>query len=248
MKPIVLAALITPCCLLAQSFETASFRATEPGDNGQQSGPQVSPRSFVARGATLRSLIQWAWDVPPLALSGSPQIDQEYFDVAARTENPASTDELRIMLRHLLSERLALQTHIEKKEMRVYALTVAPNGPKFNESLAEGSAEFTRSVVAGKDHACGSTCNNVRRLAAALAKKLNELIVDETGLKGHYDLNIDITAYANGDNPQDLGIAYNDVLTILFSSLPAQTGLKLTSRREPVELLIVDNVGMLREN
>jgi uncharacterized protein (TIGR03435 family) len=172
-------------------------------------------------------------------------IDDLRYEIAARTERPAGIEEMRMMLRHLLIERLALQTHVEKKDKRVYALTLAPGGPKFKESTVDGPPDFSRSIVSGK------TALVVRRatmaqLGAALSRKFNELIVDATALHGRYDLAIDISAYAGA--PGDLGLAYDDVLTILFSSLPAQTGLKLDSRRQFVEMLIVDHVGSPAEN
>ena len=246
LKAIALFAVIGFRLLCAQEFETASIRVQErSGGNGPQSEIQASPGSLIAHGATLRSLVQWAWDIPPLAISGAAEIDEGYYDVSARTARPSSTDEIRLMLRRLLGERLSLEAHWEKKELRVYALILGPGGPKFQESTSEGPAEFSRSIAGGR------TALVVRRgampeLAAALAKKLNELIVDETGLKGRYDLRIDITPYAG--QPGDLSLAANDILTILFSSLPAQTGLRLDARRQPVDLLIVDHVGPLKEN
>ncbi len=237
--------LIT-CCLFAQSFETASLRIQENGGSlGSQSEIQTSPETLIAHGATLRSLVQWAWNVPPLAVSGPPEIDETHYDVIARTGKRADTDEIRVMLRQLLGERLSVRAHIEKKEKKAYALTLIPTGPKFQESTTDGPAEFTRSISAGKT-ALVVRRGTMQELADALAKKLNELIVDQTGLKGRYDLNIDITPYAA--SPGDLNISDNDVLTIMFSSLPAQTGLKLDSRRQPVDLLIVDHVGPLKEN
>jgi uncharacterized protein (TIGR03435 family) len=234
----------------AQSFEAASLRIQESGGNlrgnrGPQSEIQVTTGSLIAHGATLRSLVQWAWNLPPLAVSGPPEIDDGHYDVIARTAQPSGTDEIRVMMRHLLEERLSLQAHIEKKEKKVYALTVVPTGPKSQESTTEGPAEFTRSIVAGKT-ALVVRRGTMRELADALAKKLDELIVDQTGLKGRYDLSIDITPYAA--SPGDLNLSDNDVLTIMFSSLPAQTGLKLNSRRQPIELLVVDHIGPLKEN
>ena len=54
---------------VAQSLETASMRVQEgtPG-NGPRSRIQASPSSLVVHGATLRSLVQWAWDIAPLAI------------------------------------------------------------------------------------------------------------------------------------------------------------------------------------
>jgi uncharacterized protein (TIGR03435 family) len=222
------------------------LRIHEAADNSQPpSDVQVSAGSFIAHGATLRSLIQWAWDVPPLTLSGPPAIDEAHYDVSARTGHPDSDNEIRLMLRHLLGERLSLQTHIEQKEKKVYALTVGPNGPRFRESTDDGPPEFSRNIVGGKT-ALVVHRGSMTQLANELAKKLNEIIVDETGLKGRYDLSIDITTYAG--SPGDLSLAENDVLSILFSSLPAQTGLKLDSRRQLVDLLVVDHLGPLKEN
>ncbi len=245
LRPAVLVAgiLVWSSGLASQTFDSASLKVQDA--SGPQSEIQVTPSSFAVRGASLRYLIQWAWDVPSLAISGSSAIDDIRYDVTARTGQPASSDQIRAMLRGLLNDRLSLQTHVEKKEKKHYALIVIPGGPKFRESTDDGPAEFTRGVNNGKT-ALVVRRGSMSELAAQLARKLNELIVDQTGLKGRYDLSIDITPYAS--KPGDLSIADNDVLTIMFASLPAQTGLKLDSSKQPVDILVVDRVGPLKGN
>ena len=49
----------------------------------------------------------------------------------------ADTPELNMMLQVLLEDRFHLKVHWEMKNIPVYALTVAKNGPKLNRPLQE---------------------------------------------------------------------------------------------------------------
>ena len=79
----------------------------------------------------LRLLIRIAYGVTDRQLSGGPDwINTETFDMDAKAEQPATVDELHLMLRTLLEERFQLKVHRETKEQAVYALVVDKGGPK----------------------------------------------------------------------------------------------------------------------
>jgi uncharacterized protein (TIGR03435 family) len=56
------------------------------------------------------------------------------YDVAAKTNGPASAGDLQLMLRTLLAERLKLALHREPKEMPVYVLSVGSGEPNLHRS------------------------------------------------------------------------------------------------------------------
>jgi uncharacterized protein (TIGR03435 family) len=63
-------------------------------------------------------------------------------------------------------------------------------------------------------------------------------VVDKTGLTGRYDFSVDLSSYfaetKAGEQP--------DLTGIMMSALREQLGLNLESRREPVEVLVVDHI------
>jgi len=64
--------------------------------------------------------------------------------------------------------------------------------------------------------------------------------MDATGLKGRYDIHMDATAYMA--SPGSEGGGHMDVMSFLFTALQQQLGLKLESRKDKPEILVVDSV------
>jgi uncharacterized protein (TIGR03435 family) len=139
------------------------------------------------------------------------------------------------MLRTLLADRFGLKVHRESKEMQVYALTLAKGGQKFHESAANGEAAFTNEG----NGALIASHVSMSELASKISEPLGRPVIDATGLKGRYDIRIDVTAYRT-ENENGKG-AQLDMMSILFNALQAQLGVKLEGRRETVDILTVDH-------
>jgi len=64
--------------------------------------------------------------------------------------------------------------------------------------------------------------------------------VDETGLKGRFEIHMDVTPYVTqataGNNGGQL-----DVIGILFTGLQDLLGLKLEARKQTVDVLVIDH-------
>jgi uncharacterized protein (TIGR03435 family) len=101
---------------------------------------------FTAKNVTLQMLIHWAYGVEDYQVSGAVKwLNTEYFDVEAKVDS-STTEKLRKltseqrgveqqpMLQALLAGRFQLKLHRETKELPVYALIVAKDGPKIQEA------------------------------------------------------------------------------------------------------------------
>lgn len=64
------------------------------------------------------------------------------FDIDAKGDNAASSEQVRLMVRSLLEDRLHLKVHREMKELPLFELVVARNGSKLKEA-----ADCERSEV-----------------------------------------------------------------------------------------------------
>ena len=103
---------IFPAGLGAQSlpaFEVASIKPDTfepvPG-NGRVMRIRCTDGHFTSSSATIRNLIQWAWNIRDYdRLVGSPSIP--YFVLEAKSATPVPEETCRLMLRTLLRDSLA---------------------------------------------------------------------------------------------------------------------------------------------
>jgi uncharacterized protein (TIGR03435 family) len=192
---------------------------------------QTTPNSLTTRGLTLRACILWAYGMPA-KLIAPDWIDDVRLDIVAKTAKPATDKQLYQMMGTLLVERMGLKTHTEKREMAVYALTLAKSGPKFSPSKTEGP-ETTRMDKGAMliEHA------TLSELAAELSGKMfDRPVIDATGLKGNFDVRFDPMA-ARG-RPEG---GQNDAMAMMMSALEDQMGLKVVPRKAQVDVLVVDH-------
>src|ERR1700722_9442145 len=109
----VLAFVATALSLVGQpAFEVASVKLNKldtrgfigavPGGKGF--------RGFKSTSARLKILVMLAYDVPDWRISGGPEwIESDGFDIDAKTENPTSYEQIRLMLQALLADRFKLK-------------------------------------------------------------------------------------------------------------------------------------------
>jgi hypothetical protein len=123
----------------APQFEVATVKvAHELRDGAISIGMRVDHGEITWAGATLGDFIRYACNVKDYQVSGPDWLKTDRFDLAAKAEGDASQDQIRVMLRALLSERFAMALHTASKNMPVYALIVAKGGLKIPEVKADG--------------------------------------------------------------------------------------------------------------
>ncbi len=126
-------------------FEVASIRPADPNGRGQF---QLLPGgTVIMRSVTLRLLIQQSYDVRDFQISGGPAwMGSERYDITAKPgtvgdQRASSLDQMRLRLQALLADRFQLKLHRETKELPVFALVVAKDGPKLKESPANSGEQ-----------------------------------------------------------------------------------------------------------
>jgi uncharacterized protein (TIGR03435 family) len=142
------------------------------------------------RNIRLSSCLKWAFDVQDSQISGPGWIESQRYDIIAQATGPTTTNNLKLMLRSLLADRIKLELHHAKKEVSAYGLVVAKNGPKFFESKEDGESDIRRTPV-------GVTAEktSMAEFADLLSGQLGAPVADMTGLKGRYDLAFDLRPY-----------------------------------------------------
>jgi uncharacterized protein (TIGR03435 family) len=123
---------------------------------------------------------------------------------------------------------------LSRKELPNYILLVANNGPKFHESQTEGES----SVEPDKNRMVIVVHRTpVPQLTEMLSNVLRAPVLDETGLKGRYDITIDAAKYI----PTDRSDIPPDPLSIITTGLQQELGLRLESRRTTLDFPIIDH-------
>jgi len=227
----------TTAAAFGQSFEVASVRVSDR-TGGQRhmemltSPVKVAPGSLTMRAISFRAVVAWANDVKEFQVNGPSWIDEARYDIVAKAGGRASIDELRPMLRTLLTERCKLVAHRLTKELSAWVVTVAKNGPKFkiSEDEAEGSIEpdLAKMQVAIKR-------TPVSQLTELLGRILRAPVIDQTGLTGKYDITVSFEKYI-GDKTTQI-----DAISTILTAIQEELGLKLDNRKMSVDLVTIDS-------
>jgi uncharacterized protein (TIGR03435 family) len=246
------------------SFEVASIKPAPPPDGhgmrvGMHGGPGTpDPERVTFENFTLSALIGTAYDVKWYQMPGAdPNADR--FEVTATMAPGTTKDQFRLMLQNLLAERFKLAVHKEMREIPIYALTVAKGGPKLKKAAADpddnepekddphpGAARIKKDgdgfpilpkgvtmAITGNRARVAGPKQSIAWLVDQLSGQAQRPVVDQTGLTGEYELTL---SWAPNPNAPDA-----ESLPDLFTAVQQQLGLKLESKKGPVEALILDH-------
>jgi uncharacterized protein (TIGR03435 family) len=238
---------------LKPEFEVASIRqnisATEHDRSHIYSA--ATDGNYRTVNAPLKMLLESAFNLPEARILGVPSsIASAKFDIEAKSDATLSqqlgklpSDQGRAikrqMLQALLADRFKLVTHMETRELPIYALVVAKNGPLIKPSQAGGT-----TINGGNNSiAVQGSDNTVALLAERLSLVLGRVVIDKTGLPGRYDITL---KWASDDTLASASNAPGG--PSIFTAIQEQLGLKLESTKGPVQVLVIDHVEMPSAN
>jgi len=223
--------LLATLCAAQPAFDAATIKPSKdtPGHRGWHS----TTGAVLLTGQTLKSLTAIAYGVQDYQVFGGPKwADSDRFDINAKSAGPAGDPELLLMLRTLLTERFQLAFHHEQKIEPAYALVAAKSGLKIAPVEATGSkSQSSRAKIFAQGI-------SMAKFAEILARRVNAPVNDLTNAPGVY--NIDLEWSLDGDD--------NDRLSAIFDALQRNLGLKLESRKLPVDVLVIDKAEKPSDN
>jgi uncharacterized protein (TIGR03435 family) len=236
-----------------------------------------TPEGFSANNVSVQMLIRVAYGVEENQIQGLNSLASENYDVEAKIEKSVADDLQKLdqdqrlevrrhMLQALLADRFKLTIHRETKELPIYALVVAKNGPKLQEAKpgdtypngfrGPGGRGGRGMMMMGQGELTGQALH-VADLARQLSQQLGRTVVDKTGLTGVYDFTLKWTpdnqmampgGAGDGGRGSDGGASADSSGPSIFTAVQEQLGLKLESQKGPVELLVIDHVEKPSEN
>lgn len=256
------------------SFEVASIKPSRSRDD--RFLISIDPGRFTARG-TVRKLIAFAYDVraEDQVIGGPKWINSETYDVEAKIDDAhvgedksltpmQRRDQLRLMLQSLLTDRLMLRVTRTTRNMPIYALVIARNGPKLKamiNSTTTGShlPPGAFRIDSGKFISNGVSLGLLASVLGSQPELRGRQVLDETGLKGRYVIDLE---WASEDldrttAPVDIQTPVDGPGTVslpeaprssIFTALQEQLGLKLKPRKGPVDILLIKSIRRPSEN
>ena len=217
----------------APAFEVASIKPAPPQARGRESvRTSVSVGRLNYTNVSLSDLIGKAYSLQRPQISGPAWLDTERFDIVARIPAGVRRDQVPRMLQTLLADRFKLQSHNEEKQLPIYALVAAKNGPKLQK--AKSTSGLGGNLGPLREHVNGAV--SMSQFADYLSFRLGRPVRDQTTLEGAYVIVLDWTPDSTASQPEAPSGPS------IFTALQEQLGLKLAPEKGPVEVLVIDHV------
>jgi uncharacterized protein (TIGR03435 family) len=256
------------------AFEVASIRSAPAQPSDFNVGLHMDGAQARFTYLSLKDYISRAYGVKVLQIVG-PEWLGEKFDIAAKLPDGATPAQIPQMLQALLEERFHLTIHRETREFSVYALETAKGGTRLTALPDSDSGPVPAAAVnvtvtgtaAGVRYNFGNGSTlmfgqqgfegrriSMRDLAETLSWYLDRAVVDMTGLKGNYDLVLEISAEDQRAMSIRGGVVAGvalppAVLAVLdnpwgdsLNNALSKAGLTLAPRKSPVEVIVIDGI------
>jgi uncharacterized protein (TIGR03435 family) len=231
-------------------FDVATIKPSKPDAQGKGFG--VRGRKVSTFNTTLIDLVEFAYDVQSKQIVNAPAwMETDHYDISGQPdlEGQPSHEQLKEMMQKLLADRFKLTFHRDKKELAVFAMTVAKTGLKLKPSEQAAGGLPGLFFHPGAKGGLVFTIRNAtmhEMVGVMQAAMLDRPVADQTGLTGRYDGDVTFTP----DDSQMGGLGAKlppppegaEAPPPLFSAYPDQLGLKIEATRAPVEVLVLDHV------
>lgn len=239
------------------NFEVATIKPNNSNATSMQA-LFIRGRNFLTRASSLGDLISFAYQVQAKQIVNAPEwSDKDRYDIDATIEQEGAPnpEQVRIMIRKLLTDRFKLTFHHDQREMSAYVLTVAKEGNKLKPTqlngtlpgigMRPGTGGITLMIRNGK-------INDFTGFLQVLV--LDRPVVDKTGLTGRYDFECTFSpdeSQFNGHPPQfprqnngDSGSTDTaaPAAPSLYDAIQQELGLKLSAEKTAVDVIAIDHV------
>jgi uncharacterized protein (TIGR03435 family) len=232
-------------------------------------------------GITINQIMQLGWDITTDELvANTPKWwNETKYSITAKTttavsgtgqETNVDIDDLKAMLRQLITERFKLKSHYEERPVTAYTLladkpkmaTADPaNRTGFREGPAPGQRDLRNGIISRmvtvRNMSMSQLAEDLARIAGGYIRVPVE---DKTGLEGSYDFTLAFTPLGllngpgrgrggdGGPAAGDAGASDPTGALSLFDAVNRQLGLKLEMRKRPMKVLVIDSIEEKPDN
>ncbi len=257
----------------AAPFEVVVIKPSAPDEQGYG---RITGDRIETRAIPLMFLMTFGWDLNPNnkeGIANAPKwLDTAKFDILAKagsnvrmdkfsSGNLINYEDLRNMVRAMITERFGMKWHMEDRPMTAYTLVAAKPRLKPTADPTERTKCKEGPGPDGKDPRITNpilnrllTCQNmtIAQIGDELQHVANgyiyNTVLDGTGIKGSYDFTLSFssadkilstggdaaTSAASGSDP-------NGAVSV-FDAVNRQLGLKLEKTKRPYPVLVIDHI------
>jgi len=218
------------------SFEVATIKPSDPNDRNQRFG--LEGHRIQVENNNMTAILCFAYRMQKSQIVNAPKwFDEDRWDIdgVPDVEGKPNWDQYRSMLQKLFATRFGLQMHHDKRELSVYAITIAKGGPKLEKSKSDPDA---LSDASGHGMGAAQYMKFTNESMAEFAQIIQMMggdrpVLDQTYLTGRYDFTLTWT-------PDSMRTVPADTAPGLFTAVQEQLGLKLEATRAPTDVLVID--------
>jgi uncharacterized protein (TIGR03435 family) len=247
----------------APRFEAASVKPSQPGQLRGELRVDPGGRLSVVN-VPLRAIIRVTYGIPDTRLVAPDWVASERYDIQAKAIGDPPRAMIWDMVKSLLADRFKAVIGNETRESDIYALVRADAnklGPELRRSKVDCAAigeaaqhgaapPPSERVLCGAKTTAGHIEAGGMPMAATagwLSQIVGRPVIDETGLDGEWDYDLDyappLDVRTPGDaQPTDATAAVRPDAPSIFTALQERLGLRLSSKRGPVEVLVVKSI------
>jgi uncharacterized protein (TIGR03435 family) len=241
------------------------------------------PGQITYRNVPVRMLLLSAFDIKGFQLTAPASVDDLRFDILVKVPKGATKEDSRVMLQNLLADRFGMKVHHESKEMQAFALVPAKGGVKLRPSaeppanadpaapggfagppgppkldkngfptFPAGGRGLMMMFSNGQMHGTGAQ-ETIGQICDFISNQLGRPVVDQTGLNGKYDFNLEFAPEnmpglfpGAGPGPGRGDAASpppsSDPAPTLIGALQEQLGLKLEAKKLAIDIVVLDHI------
>jgi len=255
-----------------RQFEVASVRPSPAAADRVSVGLRWDGAQVRISSMTLRDFVGMAYGPNIAEVTGPDWIGTERYELQATLPEGAKQTDLGEMMQALLTERFQLKFHRDKKDTPVYVLSVGKGPLKLKESADAPAPAANGFNVSGTGSAAGVSVNlgngsfytfannrlegqriSMPTLVDMLSAYIDKRMMDQTGLKGVYDMSVEVTpedyrsmliqaGTKSGMKlpPQAMKLLENNpVPASLFDGIERQ-GLHVEEKKVPLDVIVVE--------
>ena len=229
--------------------EVATIKPSVPNRPGKQFG--FRGREFVTANTNLNDLIAFAYGLHSSQIADAPPwFGTELYDITVVPDVPGRPNlkQMGVIVQKLLADRYKLQFHKEKRELSVYAISVASGGPKMTKTTS-AVTDPQGFGFRGLGDLIVRNMNMVDFATWMQSGVMDKPVIDQTGLTDRYDFKLKWT-------PDDSQFAqFRGVGAVppppsddpnappsLYTALQEQLGLKMEAKKAPDDVIVIDHV------